>query len=141
VIGADGRRSLVARAVDAPAYRAVPARSMAYYTYFADVPPLVDGPTGELYGIPGRAVGLWPTNDKQIMAYVAWPAAEFTAFRADVPGNFMATLDAVGVGERFRAATRVERLRGTPDLPAFLRRPYGPGWALVGDAGLALDPL
>ena len=30
-------------------------------------------------------------------------------------------------------------VRGTPDLPSYLRQPYGPGWALVGDAGLPMD--
>lgn len=26
------------------------------------------------------------------------------------------------------------------DLPNFFRRPYGPGWALIGDAGHHKDP-
>src|SRR6185437_3847350 len=38
VIGADGKHSLVATAVDARAYRARSPRSMAFYTYWADVP-------------------------------------------------------------------------------------------------------
>jgi hypothetical protein len=38
-------------------------------------------------------------------------------------------------------AARAERFRGTPDLPSYLRQPYGPGWALVGDAGLLMDPV
>jgi hypothetical protein len=29
---------------------------------------------------------------------------------------------------------RIERFYGTGDLPNFWRKPYGPGWALVGDA-------
>jgi hypothetical protein len=28
-----------------------------------------------------------------------------------------------------------------PDLPNFFRKPYGPGWALVGDAGPVMDPI
>jgi flavin-dependent dehydrogenase len=42
---------------------------------------------------------------------------------------------------RLRAGTRVERLRTTPDLPNGFRTAYGPGWALVGDAGVVLDPV
>ena len=38
VIGADGKHSLVAKAVGARAYRTRPPRSMAFYTYWADVP-------------------------------------------------------------------------------------------------------
>lgn len=30
---------------------------------------------------------------------------------------------------------------GTADLPNFYRKPYGPGWALVGDAGYHKDPI
>jgi 2-polyprenyl-6-methoxyphenol hydroxylase-like FAD-dependent oxidoreductase len=137
VIGADGKHSMVAKTVGAPSYRAKPPLSMAAYTYWADVP----GSGGELYGRPGCAVGAWPTNDGLLMTYLAWPAAGFEEFRRDVPGNFLRTLDAVGLGERIRAGRRAERIRATPDLPSFFRKPHGPGWALVGDAGLVLDPI
>jgi flavin-dependent dehydrogenase len=146
VIGADGKHSLVAKAVHAPAYRTRPAQSIAFYTYWADVParedsPAGDGLAGEIYGRPGCAVGAWPTNDGLLLTYLAWPIARFGEFRRDVEGSFLRTLDAVGLGERIRAGRRAERFRGTPDLPSYLRRPYGPGWALVGDAGLLLDPI
>src|SRR6185369_1911688 len=139
VIGADGKHSTVASAVGEQAreYRALAPRSMAFYTYWTGVP--VDG--GEIYGRPGRAVGLWPTNDGLVMSYLAGPAAGFAEFRRDVEGNAAKAFDEVGVGERLRAGRRVERYRGTPDLPSRFRRPYGPGWALVGDAGLVLDPI
>ena len=42
---------------------------------------------------------------------------------------------AAGIGDDVSAAA------GLPRAPAFLRRPYGPGWALVGDAGYFKDPL
>ena len=143
VIGADGKHSLVATAVGARAYRTRPPRSIAFYTYWADVPARDGSPagTGEIYGRPGCAVSAWPTNDGLLMTYLAWPAARFEEFRRDVEGNFLRTLDTVGLGERIRAGRRAERFRGTPDLPSYLRQPYGPGWALVGDAGLLLDPI
>jgi hypothetical protein len=54
-------------------------------------------------------------------------------------GNSFAHSTGAGdLGERVRSRARAERFRGTPDLPNFLRKPYGPGWALVGDAGLAM---
>jgi flavin-dependent dehydrogenase len=137
VIGADGKHSLVADAVNARAYRTKPPQSMAFYTYWEGVP--VDG--GAMYGRPGCALGAWPTNDGLLMTYLAWPIARFGEFRQDVEGNFLRTLDTVGLGDRIRAGRRAERFRGTPDLPAYFRRPYGPGWALVGDAGLLLDPI
>jgi 2-polyprenyl-6-methoxyphenol hydroxylase-like FAD-dependent oxidoreductase len=97
---------------------------------------------GELYARPRRAVGAWPTNDGLTMTYVAWPVEEFPAFRADVEGNVLRTLDLAGdLGQRVRAGRRAERFRASPDLPSFFRRPWGPGWALVGDAGLVMDPI
>lgn len=39
-----------------------------------------------------------------------------------------------------RSGKREERFLGTADLTNFFRKPYGPGWALVGDAGYNIDP-
>jgi 2-polyprenyl-6-methoxyphenol hydroxylase-like FAD-dependent oxidoreductase len=138
VVGADGKRSFVARAVRAAAYHQKPALSLGFYAYWEDVP--LQG--GEIYGRDRRAVGAWPTNEGMVMTYVAWPIEEFRAFHADVESNFLATLDLAGdLGERVRSGRRVGRFRGTPDLPNFFRKPYGPGWTLVGDAGLVMDPI
>jgi flavin-dependent dehydrogenase len=46
-----------------------------------------------------------------------------------------------GLGERIRAGRREERVCGATQLPNFVRRSYGPGWALVGDAGVHKDPF
>jgi flavin-dependent dehydrogenase len=45
------------------------------------------------------------------------------------------------LAEPFRDGARVERIRATADLPNFFRKPYGEGWALVGDAGYTKDPV
>jgi flavin-dependent dehydrogenase len=138
VVGADGHRSLVAQAVKAARYREKPTLSCAYYAYYEGVP--VDGL--ELYGRPRRAIGLAPTNDGLTCIFTAWPHAEFAAYRADIEAGFLATVDLVPeVGARVRAGKRVERFYGTADLPNFFRKPFGPGWALVGDAGYVLDPM
>ena len=138
VIGADGKHSLVANAVRAATYAEKPPLSCAYYTYFADLPA-----SGmELYGRPSRTVGVCPTNDNLTCVYTAWPRAEFDAYRADIEAGFLHTVDRMpGLGERIRAARRVERFYGTADLPNLFRKPFGPGWALVGDAGYVQDPL
>jgi 2-polyprenyl-6-methoxyphenol hydroxylase-like FAD-dependent oxidoreductase len=138
VVGADGKHSMVARAVRAPVLREVAPRTLASYTYWSGVP--LEG--AELYGRPGRAVGAFPTNDGLVITYVAWPIGEFDDFRTDIEGNVMATLDGAGdLGSRIREGSRVERIRTTPDLPSVIRRSHGPGWVLVGDAGLVMDPI
>ena len=42
---------------------------------------------------------------------------------------------------RVCAGRREERFYGCSDLPNFYRKPYGNGWALVGDAGVHKDPF
>jgi flavin-dependent dehydrogenase len=136
-IGADGRNSRLARAVGAPAYDAVPPLTCWYFSYWSDVPPLAV----EVAARPNLAIFAFPTNDALFGVFVAWPIAEFAAVRSDIEGCMMAAIDRVpALAERLRAGRRVERLRGTADLPNFLRRPHGPGWALVGDAGHHKDP-
>ena len=44
------------------------------------------------------------------------------------------------LAEQVRNGKREERFSGTADLPNFFRKPYGSGWALVGDAGYHKDP-
>ena len=72
---------------------------------------------------------------------VGWPYAESTAYKADVEANYLKTLElAPEFAERVRAATREERFAGGVGAELF-RKPYGPGWALVGDAGYKKDPI
>jgi 2-polyprenyl-6-methoxyphenol hydroxylase-like FAD-dependent oxidoreductase len=138
VIGADGKRSLVADAVGARRYRERPVRSFASYSYWSGVP--VSG--GELYQRPGCAVAVFPTNGELTMVYVAAPMTEFASARADLDGHYLRALDRCGdLGERVRSGSRAERLRTTPDQPNTFRCSHGPGWALVGDAGVVMDSV
>jgi 2-polyprenyl-6-methoxyphenol hydroxylase-like FAD-dependent oxidoreductase len=138
VIGADGKHSVVAKSVSPGTYNEKSTRSFGYYTYWADVP--VTG--GEMYSRDQRLAGVWPTNDGLVLTYVASPVAEFHAFRADIEGNLLKTFDLCGdLGERIRAGSRAERFFGSADLPNVWRQAHGPGWALVGDAGLVMDPI
>jgi 2-polyprenyl-6-methoxyphenol hydroxylase-like FAD-dependent oxidoreductase len=137
VIGADGRHSFVASAVDAQVVREEAPRAIAYYTYWDGVP--TDG--GELYSRDRRMIGVWPTNDGLTMTFVSAPIAEFGAFRADIEGHALRSFDlARDVGDRVRSGRRAERWYGTADIPSRIRVPFGPGWALAGDAGLVMDP-
>src|SRR4051794_36696032 len=105
---------------------------MGYYTYWENVPMdrLEVFSRGRGFG------GLGPTNEGLTLTYVAAPVAEFHTFRADVEGNIFRLFDQCdGIGDRLRAGKRVARFYGTADLPNRAYRPYGDGWALVGDAG------
>ncbi|HEY6595574.1 MAG TPA: FAD-dependent monooxygenase [Asanoa sp.] len=138
VVGADGKRSFVAKEVAAKTYRVRPPRTFACYSYWSGLPM----PAGELHLRAGLAVPAFPTNDGLTMVAAFGPIGGFDAFRRDVEGGFHALVDRCGdLGGRMRAAERVERFRTAADVANGFRTPYGPGWALAGDAGLVQDPV
>lgn len=138
VVGADGVRSLVARAVQAPEHDVRPFGACAYYSYFAGMPP----DDLELHLREGCAFGGAPTHDGLHMVMVNWPARRFPAVRADVEGHVARALAlAPDFADRVSRGTRVERWYGVAGVPGYFRRPYGRGWALVGDAGYCRDPM
>jgi 2-polyprenyl-6-methoxyphenol hydroxylase-like FAD-dependent oxidoreductase len=137
VVGADGRSSHVAKAVTVEQYNDKPKLQWSYYTYWRDLP--VDG--FEIFVRPDRGWAAVSTNDGLTMLVVGWPFAESMAYKADIEANYLKTLQlAPEFAERVRAATRVERFYGG-SVPNFFRKPFGPGWALVGDAGYNKDPI
>jgi 2-polyprenyl-6-methoxyphenol hydroxylase-like FAD-dependent oxidoreductase len=137
VIGADGHRSRVARAVDATVYEAKPALQFAAYTYWRDLP--VDG--FEIFVRPSRGWAAVATNDELTLLVVGWPTAEEAAYKADIEGNYLRTLGLVPeFAARVGGASRADRFH-TGAVPNEFRTPYGPGWLLLGDAGYVKDPI
>ncbi|MDZ4804001.1 MAG: NAD(P)/FAD-dependent oxidoreductase, partial [Candidatus Eisenbacteria bacterium] len=138
VVGADGMRSAIARMVGAPVYNEQPASSCAYYSYWSDV----SIQAVELYPRPESMVIAAPTNDGLTMTIVYWPESAFQMVRADIEGEFMKAVDMIpDLARRIRAGSRAEKFRGAAELHGFFRRPHGPGWALVGDAGYHKNPI
>jgi 2-polyprenyl-6-methoxyphenol hydroxylase-like FAD-dependent oxidoreductase len=138
VIGADGRNSFVARAVRAPEYDVRPGRTCAYYTYWAGA----QSAGAELYPRDGRMIITGPTHDGLQIVVVFWPREEFNAVRADIEKSFLEALAlAPPLAERLAAGERADRFYGIGELPFWYRKPFGPGWALVGDAGYHKDPI
>ena len=136
VVGADGHHSFVARAVDAEQYDEQPPLQVSYYTYVSGLP--MDG-RYEVHLRPDRGFAAWATNDDLTVVIGGWPRSELAANRQDIEANILATLDLVPeFAARYRAGKREARFAGM-SLPGFLRKPFGPGWALVGDAGYTKD--
>jgi flavin-dependent dehydrogenase len=143
VVGADGLRSRIARCVDAPFTRVRGDGSGAvHYAYFAG-----DWPAMEYYLGDGLFAGVFPTNNAEACVWVCSPADAAKSFRRthrtiDAAFDAMVRAAAPGLAERLRvSATRRSGTRGIIGLPNHLRRPVGPGWALVGDAGYHRDPI
>jgi 2-polyprenyl-6-methoxyphenol hydroxylase-like FAD-dependent oxidoreductase len=138
VIGADGRQSIVADAVKPERYNERPQLLAAYYTYWSDLP--IDG-RFDTYIRPHRGFAAAPTHDGLTLTVGGWPYAEFDANKKDVEGNFLKMFDAIPeFAEQVRRAKRAAPFAGAA-VPNYFRKPYGPGWALVGDAAYNKDPI
>jgi 2-polyprenyl-6-methoxyphenol hydroxylase-like FAD-dependent oxidoreductase len=136
VVGADGWQSVVAKAVRPYQYHEKPRLQSSYYTYFSGLPT---GGRFEVYIRPDRGFAAMPTHDDLTLVIAGWPIAEFEANKTDVEGNYHKTFGLVpAFADRIRAARREARFVGT-SMPNFFRMPFGPGWALVGDAGYTKD--
>jgi 2-polyprenyl-6-methoxyphenol hydroxylase-like FAD-dependent oxidoreductase len=139
-IGADGVRSLVARGVQATAYWQGVGSSAVVYAYFAGL----DAEGYEWAYRPGASSALIPTNGGEVNVSIIVPSVRFTEeVRPDVEAGFWNVLrEANGtIAERVAQAQRTTRFRSFPGLAAYHRQAWGPGWALVGDAGAFLDPI
>jgi flavin-dependent dehydrogenase len=137
VVGADGLHSLVARTMAGEAYNERPSLTCTYYAYWSGLPTK----GVEIFLGDRVAWGAIPTNDDLTTVVLSWQHRRFQEFRRDVTGNYLATLRShPEFADRLAAARMESRIVGTADLPNLYRRPFGPGWALAGDAGHHQDP-
>jgi 2-polyprenyl-6-methoxyphenol hydroxylase-like FAD-dependent oxidoreductase len=138
VIGADGVHSVVAKAVRPPEYDTKPPITANYYSYYSGFA------AGDLeeYVRDDNAIGCFPTHDGLTLIAVLWPSRRFEEIRTDIEGHVWQALESTPtVADRLRNAHRETKWFGTAGVPNYFRRPYGPGWALVGDAGYNKDPI
>lgn len=139
VVGADGRTSLIARAVAAQLQRRGRTSSACVYRHVAELPT-----SGyEWIYRPGLGAGLIPTNDGQTCVWVGAPTSRFLRERhLGIDAWFDRTLSVAApeIAEQLRWLPG-GRTWGYAGHPSVVRRPYGPGWALVGDAGAYRDPF
>jgi 2-polyprenyl-6-methoxyphenol hydroxylase-like FAD-dependent oxidoreductase len=139
VIGADGAWSKMAKWVNAPTYSRHPAANTVYYAYYRNI---------ETHGVyfqftPGVTAGLIPTNDDLVCVYGGWPKDSTTGFRDEPDAAFTSLVGSAHplLQDAMAGGTRVSPFRGIQGLAGFLRKPGGPGWALVGDAAYTKDPV
>ena len=139
-VGADGIASLVAGEVGAGYLARGRVASAILYRYVPGLPP--EGYVWA-YG-EGTAAGLIPTNADETCVFVATTPERMRALRRrgaeaafdhlldTVPGPMAGVVRAGGPGGR---------LHGWRGVPGYVRHSFGPGWALVGDAGYFRDPI
>ncbi len=140
LIGADGRQSTVARLVGAENYLEGTSASGCAFGYFEDIAD--DG--SHWHFVEGAAAGRIPTNNGQHCVFASVPGHQFAGmFRSNIEQAFMSVLAAnsAQLAAEASGARLIGRLRGFAGFRSYMRRSFGPGWALVGDAGYFKDPL
>jgi flavin-dependent dehydrogenase len=139
-VGADGVRSTVADQAGAPFVRRGRSCSAVLYRYFADTRAMG---YEWAYGVGGGA-GFLPTNEGLTCVFVGAMPSRLRALRREGTVHAFAAMladIAPGLADRVASAEPAGRIHGWAGIPGFVRRSWGPGWALVGDAGYFKDPI
>ena len=138
-VGADGIRSTVARQVAASVTHTGVNASAFLYRYFDQLPA---AGCEWAYG-DHAAAGLIPTNDATCVFVSTTPTRLRSLRRAGAEQAFkdLLALAAPAFIDRLAAGTPTSPMRGFAGGPYYLRQSWGPGWALVGDAGYFKDPI
>jgi flavin-dependent dehydrogenase len=140
VVGADGRHSLLAKTVQPESYNERPSHLAMYYAYWSNLPSV--GFDTTIRAEHRRGWAAIPTHDDLTVVPFGWPVEEFHANRGDIEGNFLEAVElSPEFAERVRGARRESKFIGSAELPGYFRKPFGPGWALVGDAGYHKNPI
>jgi 2-polyprenyl-6-methoxyphenol hydroxylase-like FAD-dependent oxidoreductase len=136
VIGADGLRSTVADRVGAPIEHGGTAGGAVVYGYWSGMES--DGYDWAFRS--GLAGGLIPTNDGLACVFASGPAARIGRGGQKVLEDVLGRA-APGLAARVAAGRAPRGVRTFAGVTGYLRRAWGPGWALVGDAGSWKDPI
>lgn len=138
VVGADGRTSRVAEAVGAETVDEHPRHQGTIWAYFSDLP--IDDM--EFYSRPGRMVYAWYSSSGETLAGICYRYDDYLPVAKDADARMPAEFRAL-VPEFADRLARAERRSewNAGATRGFVRRAHGPGWALVGDAGLTMDPI
>ncbi|MFE7718123.1 NAD(P)/FAD-dependent oxidoreductase [Nocardia rhizosphaerihabitans] len=140
VVGADGSNSIVAKEVGAATYEGSAAACFVYYSYYEGV----DWGMHHRTGFGEQQFASWPTNDGLALVAVMRKRDRFRDFRTDPDAGVQEIVDQIDpeIGARLRdTGKRVEPFRPMLYPDNYRRQSFGPGWALVGDAGYHKDPF
>jgi flavin-dependent dehydrogenase len=140
VVGADGRRSTIARLVGAADQERHPAARAMYYRYATGWHSPVDvGPEFSLDGDQFSYV--FPSDAELACLAVSVPLAQHEHSLGNAAGHLQQAFQRnPQTVDRIHEATWASGVYTGLPAESVWKEPAGPGWALVGDAGTAQDP-
>ncbi len=143
VVGADGRHSFVAGAVAAAVVESEPPHRAIYYCYVRGFsgPGGTEGEGPEFSRLGDEVAYVFPSDAGLTCVALSVNLPTYRWVRQEPRARFCARIMAHGgLAARFAAATWEGRLLACGPERNYVRVPVGPGWALVGDAGMHQDP-
>jgi flavin-dependent dehydrogenase len=144
VVGADGRHSTVAKLVGAEKYFHYEGPRAFYWAYWPRPAWYGAAPYegGSYIAFRDQDVRLvFPVNRDQMLLGIGFPREQVDRYKADPRGALEAGLSADPFFGRLIADHEpIGKVIGVVKPEYFFRAAAGPGWALVGDAGLHKDP-
>jgi flavin-dependent dehydrogenase len=139
VVGADGRDSEVAKLSSAQT-KLKPHNRFGYMAYYRDT-PLVTGDSAQMWLLDPDVAYAFPTDNGLVCLAVFPHKDKLAEFKADPEQAMARVFESVTDGPRLDPAKRESNVLGKLEMPNTVRQPVQPGFALVGDAALAADPL
>jgi flavin-dependent dehydrogenase len=145
VVGADGRNSTIARMVGASAYLESETSNGIYWSYFEQTPVFANDPRykwGACIHIEGQEARAVFQTDSGLLLMAGGGRRELVeTWRGDPEAALWEHLSRGSLTAPLLEGTRmVARPIGLLSLRFFMKQAVGPGWALVGDSGLHMDP-
>lgn len=147
VVGADGRNSTVARLASAEQYLTLHSTRSVYWFYFPASAIWREHPDYAAWdaciAFEGDGVRyIFQCDGDELMMAASPPVAEFLSWQGDYQVRALEYLRGSSLTRPLVEATAPEgKGIGMARIEFFLRRAAGPGYALVGDAGIFKDPI
>jgi flavin-dependent dehydrogenase len=140
VVGADGAHSVVAREVQPREYRRRRGQNAVYYAYYRNFKRCGEPMTFSYRG-EGYAVLRFDADDGLTAISLGVRPEDWPDLKRDPVGEFERRWRSIPqLAELGRHAERITPVKGHGPRGSYYRKPYGSGWALVGDAAYLKDP-
>lgn len=143
VVGADGRKSLVAQQVGVRAPRlAAPSGRACYFAYWKDDREDLRHIASQ-WRVDGLLGTAFPCDNGDLLCLLQPPVDLIDQFRGrKVTDAYLGGIGKLpGLARRLAGCELVSRVRACTGIESYFRTSSGPGWALPGDAGHFKDPV